>query len=66
MRSNTSAINIPVATACTVAPFLPLQLTLPTRSTNMSFIKLTNQNGIKPQKVYEVRLYNTLTHSYLL
>jgi hypothetical protein len=31
-----------------------LQLTLPTRSTNMSFIKLTSQNKIQPDMVYEV------------
>jgi hypothetical protein len=41
----------------TAALLLLLQLTLPTRSTNMSFIKLTNQNGVKPQKVYEVRTH---------
>jgi hypothetical protein len=43
-----------------------LQLTLPTRSTNMSFIKLTNQHGIKAQTVYEVSLlmpYNTNNNS---
>jgi hypothetical protein len=30
------------------------QLTLPTRSTNASFIKLTTQNGVAPEDVYQV------------
>ena len=30
------------------------QLTLPTRSTNASFIKLTSQNGVGGAQVYEV------------
>jgi hypothetical protein len=30
------------------------QLVLPTRSTNASFIKLTTQNGVKPEEVYKV------------
>jgi hypothetical protein len=41
---------------CIAFPLPSLQLTLPTRSTNMSFIKLTNQHGIKAQTVYEVSL----------
>jgi len=32
-----------------------LQLTLPTRSTNMSFLKLTSQNKVPPEQVYKVR-----------
>lgn len=30
------------------------QVTLPTRSTNASFIKLTSQNGVAPEAVYKV------------
>lgn len=37
------------------------QLTLPTRSTNASFIKLTTQNGVKPEDVYQVGI-----HSHIL
>lgn len=37
-----------------------LQLTLPTRSTNMSFIKLTSQNDISPQKVFETLCHQTV------
>ncbi|WIA14756.1 hypothetical protein OEZ85_003241 [Tetradesmus obliquus] len=36
------------------------ELTLPTRSTNMSFIKLTNQNGVPAQKIYETLCSQTV------
>lgn len=45
----------PAALCCCDVLLLLLQLTLPTRSTNMSFIKLTTQNKIPAEQVYEVR-----------